>query len=76
MKLYEARKSRSLTLRKLSDLTGINITTLWRIENVSDYKITLRDAITINKHFPEVSMEDLNHAKSKPMQPMRDSQKA
>ena len=64
MKLYKVRKQKKLTLEKMSGITGISVSTLWRIENTIGYKVSLQDALRIVNHFPEVSLEDLN---AKPM---------
>ena len=63
MKLKQYRKSRGLSLDDVREITGISISTLWRIENKPGYKTSLQDALIIVNYFPQISMGDLNNGK-------------
>ena len=70
MKLKEYRKKRGLSLDDVREITGISLSTLWRIENKPGYNISLQHALIIVNYFPQISMEDLNGKVSYP-QPVR-----
>jgi DNA-binding XRE family transcriptional regulator len=63
MKLKQYRKSKGLSLDDVREITGISVSTLWRIENKVGYKTSLQDALIIVNYFPQISMEDLNNGK-------------
>ena len=70
MKLKQYRKSKGLSLEDVREITGISISTLWRIENKPGYKTSLQDALILVNYFPAISMEDLNDGKIPDPPPM------